>query len=50
MLLMLAMLVMAGRFERRHWQVLALHHEAARTVSASARQAKRGRGLSTVRC
>jgi len=28
MLLMLVMLIMAGRFERRHSQVLALHHEA----------------------
>ncbi|MGA0353380.1 MAG: ABC transporter permease [Poseidonia sp.] len=28
MLLMLVMLIMAGRFERRHSQVLALHHES----------------------
>ena len=28
MMLMLVMLIMAGRFERRHSQVLALHHES----------------------
>ena len=49
MLLMLVMLVMAGRFERRHSQVLALHHEAMNRERLD-RQAKRGRGLSTVRC
>jgi len=32
MLLMLAMLVLAGRFERQHSQVLSMHHERANRV------------------